>query len=78
MRERAGVCLVVTGEGSFEALVAVVFLPLALILLFWRARLSSLELGTSRVVGEQGESGEAKVSSGQTRLRTRWREVLRK
>ena len=26
-------------------------------------------------VGKQGERGEAKVSSGQTRLRTRWRGV---
>ncbi len=27
------------------------------------------------VVGKQGECGEAKISSGQTRLRTRWRGV---
>ena len=41
----------------------------------WQARSGSIELGTSRVVGKQGERGEAKVSSGQTRLRTRWRGV---
>jgi hypothetical protein len=68
-----------TGEGSFEAFVAAAFLPLALI---WfvglfpagqRGRVRLNSGGTSRVVGKQGERGEAKVSSGQTRLRTRWR-----
>ncbi len=41
----------------------------------WPVRSVSFELETSWVVGKQGERGEAKVSSGQTRLRTRWRGV---
>jgi hypothetical protein len=64
MGERAGrgVDLVMRGEGSFVTLVAVAFLPLRLIS-FRRvapgrpARSGSL---TSRVVGKQGEHGEAK------------------
>ncbi len=69
-----GVRLAARGEGSYGAFVAVAFLPLALIELFggvpgWPARSSSLELGTSRVVGKQGERGEVKICSGQTRLR---------
>jgi hypothetical protein len=32
-------------------------------------------INNSLSVGKQGERGEAKVSSGQTRLRTRWRGV---
>ncbi len=39
------------------------------------ARSGSVELGTSRVVGKQGERGEAKLSTRQTRLETRWREM---
>ncbi len=34
-----------------------------------------MELGTSRVVGKQGERGETKLSARQTRLETRWREM---
>ena len=34
-----------------------------------------MKLGTSRVVGKQGERGEAKLSMRQTRLETRWREM---
>ena len=41
----------------------------------WPARSGSVELGTSRVVGKQGERGEAKLSTRQTRLETRWREM---
>ena len=37
----------------------------------WPARSGSVELGTSRVVGKQGERGEAKLSTRQTRLETR-------
>jgi hypothetical protein len=37
----------------------------------WPARLSSVEFGTSRVVGKQGECGEAKLNTRQTRLETR-------
>ncbi len=36
----------------------------------WPARSVSFELGTSRVVGKQGERGEAKIRSRQTRLGT--------
>ncbi len=37
----------------------------------WPARSGSVELGTSRVVGKQGERGEAKLSTRQIRLETR-------
>ena len=52
--------MVRTGERSFEALGAVAFLPFGLITLIgsrsgWPARSGSFELGTSRVVGKQGE-----------------------
>ena len=33
-----------------------------------RGRVRSIELGTSRVVGKQGERGETKISAGQTKL----------
>jgi hypothetical protein len=36
----------------------------------WPARSGSFELGTSRVVGKQGERGKTKGSAGHTRLRT--------
>jgi hypothetical protein len=56
MGERAGVRLDAMGEGSFEAFVAVAFLPLALITHLvcrvvpgWPARLGSFELGTRDV-----------------------------
>jgi hypothetical protein len=68
-----GVRLNTGGEGSLVALVAVAFLSFGLIGLRrvvpgWPARSGSIELGTSRVVGKQGERGEAKISSRQTRL----------
>jgi hypothetical protein len=74
-RTGRGVRLEVKGEASFEAFGAVAFLPLGLIWLFgfvpgWPMRSVSFELGTSRVVGKQGERSEATVSSEQTRLRT--------
>jgi hypothetical protein len=70
MGERAGmgVRLVARGGGSLVALVAVAFLSFELIgfrRVFpgWPARSGSVvELGTSRVVGKQGERGEAKRS----------------
>jgi hypothetical protein len=37
----------------------------------WPERSGSVELGTSRVVGKQGERGEGKLSTRQTRLETR-------
>ncbi len=60
-RERTGVLPVVkTGERSFEALLAGAFLSFGLITLIglrsgWPARSGSFELGTSLVVGKQGE-----------------------
>ena len=59
--ERRGVLPVVrTGERSFEALLAGAFLSFGLITLIGSrsglpARSGSFELGTSRVVGKQGE-----------------------
>ena len=57
-------------------LFALALLPLALIWLSrvvpgWPARSGSVELGTSRVVGKQGERGKAKLSTRQIRLETR-------
>jgi hypothetical protein len=69
MGERAGigVRLVARGGGSLVALVAVAFLTFGLIgfrriVPGWPARSGSVELGTPRVVGKQGERGEAKRS----------------
>ncbi len=70
MGERAGigVRLVAGGGGSLGALVAVAFLSFRLIGFRrvypgWPGRSGSVvELGTSRVVGKQGERGEAKRS----------------
>ncbi len=74
MGERAGigVRLVTGGEGSLVALVAVGPRTHR----FASCR-SSLELGTSRVVGKQDERGETKISAGQTKLQTRWKRVER-
>ncbi len=41
----------------------------------WPTRSGSVELGTSRVVGKQGERGEAKLSTRQIRLETWWTEM---
>ncbi len=70
-----GVRLDARGEGSFEALVTVAFLPLWLICYSGSfpaaasaARSGSFELGTSRVVSKEGERSEANVSKPQDRL----------
>ncbi len=66
------------GVGSLGAsLPALALLPLALIWFFglFPAGQRGRVQWNSRLVGKQGERGEAKLSTRQTRLETRWREM---